>query len=255
MSTSKPVSLSIDTYLSLPFVGRTVISVRRGTHCAVVCDAEIASHIRCWDRRRAMSPPPREPLARGAGHEAIPASSLASLAPRVPWVPAGIARRRIDLDGEVRKLSRLSTLRRDRGGGGWPCPGHRPSAPLRPRLIDQSPLRSRLGEPPEPSHWQPRGDSSSSAHDFSTYDASATQTEKTTTPLPVIGRDALARRGPPSTRPGARLGTLYGLAKAISARLTHRPSRPLEREHFGSRWRPAHSRRCASAISRYHAYI
>ena len=111
---SKDARVRLDTNsYSVPpsFVGKTV-TLRADDHSVkVLCDGtEIASHVRCWDRRRAIEDRDhieqlleRRTAAKGPKRK----ERLASFSPECRAYLQEIARRPIDLQSEMQKLLRL----------------------------------------------------------------------------------------------------------------------------------------------------
>jgi transposase len=106
------VRLDSNSYSVPPdHVGKTVVLRGDDHRVRVLCEGvEIASHVRCWDRRRAVEDRAhieqllaRRPAARGPKRK----ERLASLAPECRSYLQEIARRHIDLESEVQKLLRL----------------------------------------------------------------------------------------------------------------------------------------------------
>ena len=151
------VRLDTNTYSVPTNVGRSVL-VRAGEQTVrVIADSvEIARHTRCWDRRRAIeNPAHREKLeARRPGAQAPRRrDAIANLAPEARVYLQEIARRRIQLDNEVRKLTRLV----ERYGAADVVEGirraiaqHTFGAHYVRASIDQARFARGLGEPPEP---------------------------------------------------------------------------------------------------------
>ena len=106
------VRLDTNTYSVLPTsVGKTVHLRADDTTVRVLCDGvEIASHARCWDRRRHLEDPAHIEmlLERRKGAQGPKRKDrLASLGPECRLYLQEVARRKIDLENEVRKLLRL----------------------------------------------------------------------------------------------------------------------------------------------------
>ena len=109
------VHLDTNTY-SVPhkLVGRTVHLRADDTTVRIVDAGEtVAEHARSWDRRRAIEDDAhidallaRRPSARGPRHH----DRIAALAPEAAMYLKEVARRRIRLDHEIRKLRRLIDL-------------------------------------------------------------------------------------------------------------------------------------------------
>jgi transposase len=152
------VHLDSNTYSVPPaFVGRTVHVRADERTVRVVCEGSvIASHARCWDRRRAIENPAHreEILTRRRGAEGpTRRERLASLAPECRVYLHEVARRRIDLENEVRKLVRLIPLyaETELAGGMARALAQRTFGARYVRaLIDQSRFARGLSEPPEP---------------------------------------------------------------------------------------------------------
>lgn len=152
------VRLDTNTY-SVPhtFVGNTVI-LRADQHAVrVFADSvEIARHARCWDRRQAIEDPAhiQRMLERRKGATGPKRRDyLANLAPECRAYLQEIARRRIHLDNEMRKLLRLLK----RYGETDFIDGIRRALMQRSfgahyvrACIDQVRFARGLGEPPEP---------------------------------------------------------------------------------------------------------
>ena len=159
---SKEARVHLDTNsYSVPhtLVGRTVHVHLRANDATVrvVADGEVvAEHPRCWDRRRAIESPAhidallaKRPGARGPRRR----DRLASLSPEAAMYLKEVARRRIDLENEVRKLLRLLDLY------GEPEVARGMAAALSARtfgaryvrtLIDQARFAAGVAEPPDP---------------------------------------------------------------------------------------------------------
>jgi transposase len=161
-------------------VGRTV-HIRADDHTVRVVweHVELASHTRCWDRHRAIEDPDhrRELLERRrAAREPSRRARLAALAPECRLYLQEIARRRINLENEVRKLMRLAALYGDTelaGGMAKALTARTFGARYVRALIDQSRFARGLGEPPEPIlTGNPAADALDvEPHDLETYDA------------------------------------------------------------------------------------
>lgn len=180
---SKEARVHLDTNAySVPhhLVGKTVHLRADDTSVRVVHDGQIvAQHVRCWDRRRSIEDPSHieAMLERRPGARPIKRRDrIAALCPEAKMYLKEIARRRIDLDGEVRKLERLLPLYGDEdvAAGIRAALGARTFGVRYVRaLIDQSRFARGLGEPPEPIlTGNPEVDSLSvEPHDLETYDA------------------------------------------------------------------------------------
>lgn len=152
------VRLDSNTY-SVPhgFVGRTVFLRADDTTVRIVADGiVIATHPRCWGRRSAVEDRAhidamleRRPAARGPRRR----DRLAALSPQCRVYLQEIARRPIDLQGELRKLQRLIPLY----GEADVAEGMKLALAARTfgvryvrALIDQSRFARGLGEPALP---------------------------------------------------------------------------------------------------------
>jgi len=175
------VHLDSNTYSVPPdYVGRSVYVRADDRTVRVVWEhVEIAAHTRCWDRRRAIEDPAhragllaRRPGAQGPSRRV----RLANLAPECRLYLQEIARRRINLDNEVRKLMRLVALYGETevaGGMARALEARTFGARYVRTLIDQSRFARGLGEPPEPIiTGNPTADALDvEPHDLETYDA------------------------------------------------------------------------------------
>jgi transposase len=192
------VRLDSNSYSVPPeHVGQTV-QLRADDHTVrVLCDgAVIATHDRCWDRRKHIEDPAHveKLLARRKGAQGPRRKDrLARLAPECRLYLQEIARRRIDLENEVRKLLRLV----DRYGetevaqGMTQALAHRTFGARYVRtLIDQARFARGLGEPPEPIvTGNPAADAVVvEPHDLESYDA-LFQQDKDEDPGPDTDRD------------------------------------------------------------------
>jgi len=215
------VRLDTNTYSVPPkYVGRTV-SLRADDHTVrVVCDGEeIATHKRCWERRRAIEDKAhidqlldRRKGARGPKRR----DRLASLAPECRTYLQEVARRNINLENEVKKLMRLV----DRYGETEVAQGMTEALKGRTfgaryvrTLIDQARFARGFGEPPEPVvTGNPAADRIVvEPHALETYDAilEKQETPKTETteetdahPHPRSGEDHVPETDPGDPRPG-----------------------------------------------------
>jgi transposase len=206
---SKEARVRLDTNsYSVPhrFVGRNALVRASDTTVRVLCDdTVVAEHPRCWDRRRAIEHPrhiehllERRPGARGPKRR----DRLASLSSQCRLYLHEVARRRINLDSEVRKLDRLVV----RYGEADVAEGMARALAARTfgaryvrALVDQSRFARGLGEPPEP---VVTGNASADAvdfnpHDLETYDAlfQDPQESKDAGPDPTGSRDPGADGG------------------------------------------------------------
>jgi transposase len=157
---SKEARVLLDTNsYSVPheYVGKTVMLRASSDTVSVHCDGkEVATHARCWDRRRAIE----EPAHIAALLERRPAANqpkrrerLASLSPACRVYLQEIARRRIGLEHEVRKLLRLVDLYGEtdvRDGMAQALANKSFGARYVRALVDQARFKRGLGEPPEP---------------------------------------------------------------------------------------------------------
>ena len=152
------VHLDSNSY-SVPhkLVGHTVHLRANDDTVRVVHEGNVvATHPRCWDRRRAIEDTEhidamldRRPAARGPRRR----DRLASLSPEAAMYLREAARRRIDLQNEVRKLLRLVDQygETDVAAGMAKALGQRTFGARYVRvLIDQARFADGLGEPPEP---------------------------------------------------------------------------------------------------------
>jgi hypothetical protein len=152
------VRLDSNTYSVPPdYVGRTV-QVRADDYTVrVLCDGnEIASHARSWDRRMAIEDKAhieklleRRKAAQGPKHR----DHLAGISPECRIYLQEVARRRIGLRNEVRKLMRLVARygETDVAQGMAEALAKRTFGARYVRtLIDQARFARGLGEPPDP---------------------------------------------------------------------------------------------------------
>jgi transposase len=152
------VRLDSNTY-SVPhdYVGRTV-ELRADDHEVRVLfeGQEIARHLRCWERRRHVEDPAhvarlleRRPGAQGSKRK----DRVAQLSPESRLYLQEVARRRINLDNEVRRLLRLVDQygETEVAQGMAQALAHRTFGARYVRtLIDQARFARGLPEPPEP---------------------------------------------------------------------------------------------------------
>jgi transposase len=180
---SKEARVKLDTNsYSVPhqLVGKTVHLRADDTTVHVVHDGTvIATHARCWDRRRAIEDPKhiealveRRPGASGPKRR----QRLASLSPACRMYLQEVARRRIDLNNEVRKLQRLiDTYSESEVVEGMTQALANKSFGTRyvRALMDQARFRNGLPEPTEPiTTGNPVADSVEvTPHDMESYDA------------------------------------------------------------------------------------
>ena len=180
---SKEARVKLDTNsYSVPpqHVGK-MVQVRADDHRVRVLEGgvEIASHARCWDRRRAIEDPAHleKLLERKPGAVGIKKRDrIAALAPECRVYLQEIARRRIDLEGEVKKLLRLVALYGEAevsSGIARALVQRTFGARYVRALIDQARFARGLGEPPDPVvTGNPQADSLDvTPHDLETYDA------------------------------------------------------------------------------------
>lgn len=152
------VQLDTNTYSVPPgLVGKTVHVRADDTTVRVVFDGEVvASHERCWDRRRAIEAPEhiaelvqRRPGATGPKRR----DRIAALCPEARMYLQQVARRRINLDSEVRKLERLVLAygEKEIAAALATALSHRTFGSRYVRAhADQARFARGLGEPPEP---------------------------------------------------------------------------------------------------------
>jgi transposase len=157
---SKQASVRLDTNTySVPvsLVGKSVFIRADEQTVRVFADStEVARHVRCWDRRRDIEDPAhrealiaRRPGAQGPRRR----DAIANLAPECRAYLQEVARRRIQLDNEIRRLTRLI----ERYGTDDVVEGMRRALISRTfgatyvrACIDQARFARGLGEPPEP---------------------------------------------------------------------------------------------------------
>jgi transposase len=175
------VRLDTNTY-SVPhtLVGKSVL-IRADQHAVrVIADSsEVARHARCWDRRKAIEDPAHieRMLEKRKGASGPKRRDyLATLAPECRAYLQEVARRRIQLDNEIRKLLRLI----DRYGVADVVDGIRRALVQRSfgahyvrACIDQARFARGLGEPPEPvvTGNKNADDLVVEPHNLETYDA------------------------------------------------------------------------------------
>lgn len=180
---SKEARIHLDSNsYSVPhtLVGKTVHVRADERTVRIVHEGEtVATHARCWERRRAIEDPAhieallaRRKGARGPKRK----ERLASLSPQCRIYLQEIARRRISLESEICKLLRLV----DRYGEADVAAGMAAALAARSfgaryvrTLIDQQRHARGLGEPPEPVvTGNPAADDLTvEPHDLETYDA------------------------------------------------------------------------------------
>lgn len=180
---SKEARVRLDTNAySVPhaFVGKSVFVRADDTTVRVFADGvEIARHERSFDRRRVIEDRAHVDalLEKKKGAFTVTRKDrLASLAPECRLYLQQIARSRIDLESEIRKLLRLVDLygETEVAGGMAKALAERTFGARYVRaLIDQSRFARGLGEPPEPIVTG-RADADSidvNPHDLESYDA------------------------------------------------------------------------------------
>jgi transposase len=201
------VRLDTNTY-SVPanLVGQSVLIRADEQMVRVVAQGvEVARHTRSWDRRRAVEDPAHREklLARRPGAQAPRRrDAIANLAPEARAYLQEIARRRIQLDNEVAKLSRMllqygptDLLEGIRG-----ALAHRTFGAHYVRAcIDQARFARGLGEPPEPVvTGHPTADRLEvEPHNLETYD----DLFKRTSPAPKVPTTGAAPERTPSDSP------------------------------------------------------
>jgi len=161
-------------------VGKTVFVRASDVAVRVLADGvEIARHERCFDRRRSIEDPAHvEALAerKKGAFTATRKDRLASLAPEARMYLQEVARRRIGLENEIKRLQRLVTLYGETevaGGMAKALAARTFGARYVRALIDQGRFARGLGEPPEPIVTG-RADADAldvTPHDLETYDA------------------------------------------------------------------------------------
>lgn len=201
------VRLDTNTY-SVPHtcVGKSAIVRADQFTVRVFCDGqEIARHARCWDRRRAIEDPAHieKMLEKRQGASGPKRRDyLASLAPECRAYLQEVARRRIQLDNEIRKLLRLV----ERYGETDVVDGIRRALVQRSfgahyvrACIDQARFARGLGEPPEPviTGNKNADDIVVEPHDLETYDALFEDTKEQQACKPQ--EPSTPEAGPPET--------------------------------------------------------
>jgi transposase len=184
------VRLDTNTY-SVPheYVGKSVVLRADDLTVRIFCDGNpdpVASHARCWDRRRNIEDPAhierlleRRKGALGPKRK----DRLASLSPECRVYLQEVARRKINLQNEVRKLLRLVAQYGETevaGGMAQALAHHTFGARYVRTLIDQARFARGLPEPPEPIFTgNPTADDLVvEPHDLETYDALFAKTPK-----------------------------------------------------------------------------
>ncbi len=180
---SKEARVHLDTNsYSVPdtLVGKSVHLRADDTTVRVVHDGVVvARHPRCWDRRRAIEDAAHiEAMLqrRPGGRPSKRRDRIAALCPEAKMYLQEVARRRIDLEGEIRKLERLLGVygEQELAAGITAALAARTFGVRYVRtLIDQSRFARGLPEPPEPIvTGNAEADSLSvQPHDLEIYDA------------------------------------------------------------------------------------
>ncbi|MBL8721481.1 MAG: IS21 family transposase [Myxococcales bacterium] len=176
------VQLDTNTY-SVPHghVGQTVFVRADDTLVRVLAEdgQELARHVRCWDRRRAIEEPAHieamlQKRPNGRSHKSR--THIANLAPQCRAYLQEVARRRISLDNETRKLHRLLDRYGQEDfvdGVGRALVARTFGAHYVRACMDQARFARGLHEPPEPIVT---GNAAADAinvvpHDLESYDA------------------------------------------------------------------------------------
>jgi transposase len=191
---SKEARVRLDTNsYSVPpaYVGKTVHLRADDRSVRVLCDGVVvAEHARSWERRRAIEDPAhidllleRKPGAKGPKRK----DRLASLSPECRLYLQEIARRKISLENEVRKLLRLIDIygQTEVLGGVAKALGQRTFGARYVRaLIDQSRFARGLSEPLDPIKTgnQTADDLVVDPHPMETYDDLFAKTPKAHAP-------------------------------------------------------------------------
>jgi transposase len=162
-------------------VGKTVMVRASDTAVRILLTdgAEIARHERCFDRRRVIEDRAHiEILAerKKGAFTSTRRDRLASLAPEARMYLQEVARRRIGLESEIKKLQRLVALYGETevaGGMAKALVARTFGARYVRAFIDQSRFARGLGEPPEPivTGRAEADDIDITPHDLETYDA------------------------------------------------------------------------------------
>lgn len=173
-------------------VGKTVVVRASDTVVRILADGvEIARHERCFDRRRSIEDRTHvEALAerKKGAFTATRKDRLASLAPEARMYLQEVARRRIGLENEIKRLQRLVTLYGETevaGGMAKALAARTFGARYVRAFIDQGRFARGLGEPPEPvvTGHHAADHVHVTPHNLETYDALFPQAApKTTTP-------------------------------------------------------------------------
>lgn len=152
------VRLDSNSYSVPPeYVGKTVHLRADDATVRVLLDGqEVASHPRCWERHRHIEAPAhveqlleRRKAALGPKRK----ERLASLGPEARLYLQEVARRRVDLDNEVRKLTRLLSQYGEaelKDGMAKALAQRTVGARYVRALMDQARFAQGLAEPPEP---------------------------------------------------------------------------------------------------------
>jgi len=188
-------------------VGKTVMIRASDSVVRVLADGvEIARHERCFDRRRSIEDRAHvEALAerKKGAFTATRKDRLASLAPEARIYLQEVARRRIGLENEIKRLQRLVVLYGETevaGGMAKALAARTFGARYVRALIDQGRFARGLGEPPEPIvTGHPAADNLDvTPHDLETYDALFPQTSPK---APTPPGPADAAQGTPARDP------------------------------------------------------
>jgi transposase len=188
-------------------VGKTVMVRASDTVVRILADSvEIARHERCFDRRRFIEDRAHvEALAerKNGAFTATRKDRLASLAPEARMYLQEVARRRIGLENEIKRLQRLVTLYGETevaGGMAKALAARTFGARYVRALIDQARFARGLGEPPEPvvTGHHAADHVHVTPHNLETYDALFPQAAPKTTTAPG---SADAAQGTPARDP------------------------------------------------------
>ena len=175
------VRLDTNTY-SVPhqYVGRTVNVRADDVTVRIICDGtEVARHVRSWDRRRAVEDPAHIDALLDRKKSALAPKRrerIAALGPECRLYLQEIARRRIHLENEIRKLIRLWAIYgpEELARGIAKALATRAfGAPYVRALIDQDRFARGLAEPPDPvvTGNSAADDVVVQPHDLESYDA------------------------------------------------------------------------------------
>jgi transposase len=175
------VRLDTNTY-SVPhqYVGRTVNVRADDVSVRIICDGtEIARHVRSWDRRRAVENPAHIDALLDRKKSALAPKRrerIAALGPECRLYLQEVARRRIHLENEIRKLIRLWAIYgpEELARGIAKAVATRAFGAVYVRaLIDQDRFARGLAEPPDPvvTGNSAADDVVVQPHDLESYDA------------------------------------------------------------------------------------